>query len=435
MANPTTSFGWVMPTSSSLVTNLPADFNTFGQAVDTSMQYLLGGTTGQVLSKTSATNMAFTWITPTDQTPLTTKGDLFTFTTVDARLAVGNNGEQLLADSAATTGLRYSATPSASNPVLNSAFQVFQRGTTTTLTSTSFVADRWQAIRSVAGATGSQQVTGDTTNLPNIQYCLRVARNSANTSTTVIALGQNIESVNSIPFAGKSITYSFYARAGANFSQASGALNVYLTSGTGTDQNNVTGSFTGATQVVNSTATLTTTWQRFSFTGTVAATATQLGPQWQFTPVGTAGANDYFEITGVQIDIGSVALPFRTYAATIQGELAACQRYYYRFVPFAGSGGNYYGPYAVGGATSTTNAYVTGHIPVGMRSAPTFNRSGSQIYNSASNIAVTALSNAWATGTSFSINVTVASGLTAGQVCHFAANNNSADYFDLSAEL
>ena len=62
MANPTTNFGWVMPTSSSLVTNLPADFNTFGQGVDTSMQDLLGGTTGQILSKASGTNMDFTWI-------------------------------------------------------------------------------------------------------------------------------------------------------------------------------------------------------------------------------------------------------------------------------------------------------------------------------------------------------------------------------------
>ena len=52
-----------MPTSASLVTNLPADFNTFGQAVDTSMAQLKGGTTGQILSKTSATDMAFTWIT------------------------------------------------------------------------------------------------------------------------------------------------------------------------------------------------------------------------------------------------------------------------------------------------------------------------------------------------------------------------------------
>ena len=62
MANPTTNFGWVMPTATDLVTDLPADFAVFGQGVDTSMAYLLGGTTGQVLSKTSATNMAFTWI-------------------------------------------------------------------------------------------------------------------------------------------------------------------------------------------------------------------------------------------------------------------------------------------------------------------------------------------------------------------------------------
>jgi len=62
MANPTTYFGWVMPNSADLVTDLPADFNVFGQGVDTSLQYLLGGTTGQVLSKTSGTNMAFTWI-------------------------------------------------------------------------------------------------------------------------------------------------------------------------------------------------------------------------------------------------------------------------------------------------------------------------------------------------------------------------------------
>ena len=57
-----------MPTSSDLVTDLPADFEVFGQAVDTSLADLKGGTTGQVLSKASGTDMDFTWIEQDDST-------------------------------------------------------------------------------------------------------------------------------------------------------------------------------------------------------------------------------------------------------------------------------------------------------------------------------------------------------------------------------
>ena len=62
MTNPTSNFGWQMPESTDLVTNLPADFEVFGQAVDTDFADLLGGTAGQVLSKTSGTDLDFTWI-------------------------------------------------------------------------------------------------------------------------------------------------------------------------------------------------------------------------------------------------------------------------------------------------------------------------------------------------------------------------------------
>jgi hypothetical protein len=62
MANPSTNFGWVMPSPVDLVTDLPADFEVFGQAVDTDFADLLGGTTGQVLSKASGTDLDFTWI-------------------------------------------------------------------------------------------------------------------------------------------------------------------------------------------------------------------------------------------------------------------------------------------------------------------------------------------------------------------------------------
>ena len=68
MSNPTTPFSWQMPTATDLVTDLPADFEVFGQAVATSMADLLGGTTGQVLSKTSNTDMDFTWIEQDDST-------------------------------------------------------------------------------------------------------------------------------------------------------------------------------------------------------------------------------------------------------------------------------------------------------------------------------------------------------------------------------
>lgn len=138
MANPTTNFGWVMPTATDLVTDLPADFNVFGQAVDTSMAQLKGGTTGQILSKTSATDMAFTWITNdvgditavtagtgisgggtsgavtvtnSMATAITTAGDVIqgTGSGTFARLGIGTVGQVLTVNSGATA-LEY-ATP------------------------------------------------------------------------------------------------------------------------------------------------------------------------------------------------------------------------------------------------------------------------------------------------------------------------------------
>ena len=63
MSNPTSNFGWQMPTATDLVTDLPADFEVFGQAVDSSLADLKGGTTGQILAKATGTDMDFTWIT------------------------------------------------------------------------------------------------------------------------------------------------------------------------------------------------------------------------------------------------------------------------------------------------------------------------------------------------------------------------------------
>lgn len=124
MTNPTSNFGWQMPTSTDLVTDLPADFEVFGQAVDTSLADLKGGTTGQVLSKATNTDMDFTWVAQDDSNAIQNaivdaKGDLISATAADtpARLAVGTNGQVLTADSTAATGLKW-ATAAAGGKVL-----------------------------------------------------------------------------------------------------------------------------------------------------------------------------------------------------------------------------------------------------------------------------------------------------------------------------
>ena len=114
MSNPTNPFSWQMPTPTDLVTDLPADFEVFGQAVATSLADLLGGTTDQVLAKNSNTDMDFKWVTSDDanaiqNTIVDAKGDLIAASANDtpARLAVGANGETLIADSSTGTGLKW----------------------------------------------------------------------------------------------------------------------------------------------------------------------------------------------------------------------------------------------------------------------------------------------------------------------------------------
>jgi len=217
------------------------------------------------------------------------------------------------------------------NALINGAMDIWQRGTSIAVAASTqpYTADRWTVSTFANEAcTVSRQATADTINLPNIQYALRFQRNAGQTGTSLMGLVQSLETINSIPFAGKTVTLSFYARAGANYSATSSLLSAYIFSGTGTDENRLSAPYTGNTQVALTSPALTTTWQRFTVTGTVPATATELSPYFTFTPTGTAGVNDYFEITGVQLELGSTATTFSRAGGSIGQELSLCQRYY-----------------------------------------------------------------------------------------------------------
>jgi len=322
MSNPTTPFSWQMPTATDLVTDLPADFEVFGQAVATSMADLLGGTTGQVLSKTTNADMDFTWVTTDDANAIQNsivdaKGDLISATANDtpARLAVGSNGNSLIADSTTATGLAY-APSGLTQPIINGAFDIAQRGTTTGTMSTTYLLDRWAA--STSSGVGTQaQVTGLTVGTEVFRYAWKFTALGA---YTFVQMGTQIEFANCYQLQNQQVTISFYAQAN-NANAASTSLIVRTRTSASVDASVL---FTGT--VASTNQTITTSGVRYSVTRTLPSTFGALSLEFASGTTGTTG--DGFTITGVQIDKGSVALPFRRAGGTISGELAACQRYF-----------------------------------------------------------------------------------------------------------
>ena len=163
------------------------------------------------------------------------------------------------------------------------------------------------------------------------QYCSRIQRDSGNSQTDQMRFHTALETNDVILLRGETLTISYYARKGANYSEANSKITgVRIATGENTDGDPNAysgGHWTNATTILTGTPTLTTSWQRFSHTtSAVSNSANSMIIEFRHTPVGTAGAYDYYEITGVQLEIGSsmTAFEHRRYS----DELARCERFF-----------------------------------------------------------------------------------------------------------
>ena len=249
-----------------------------------------------------------------------------------------------------------SVTPVAGkNKIINGDFGIWQRGTS--FSAGGFTSDRWLLQVDGSGATRAVTQQAFTPGNPITGYepstYLRYNQSVAGTSATFNILDHRIEDVRTL--AGQTVTVSFWAKAAATTSIDSSIQQVFGSGGSAEVAGLSSGTFS-----------LTTSWVRYSYTGALASISGK-----------TIGAGSYaalrfnfprnatftVDIWGVQVEAGSVATAFTTATGTIQGELAACQRYYWRRTGTFSS-------VASGFANSTTVAFLNINFPVPMRTAP-----------------------------------------------------------------
>ena len=337
--------------------------------------------------------------------------------------AAGTITNAMLANSAITvngsaTSLGGSVVlPTNRNAIINGGFDIWQRGTSATVGGYS-AADRWR-YDNVGGTYTISKQTFTPGSAPVAGYEAEgYYRLNLTAASGYQAIAQRIEDVRT--FAGQAVTLSFWAKTGSANSVA-----VYL------DQNFGSGGSTEVSTTLAAAQALTTGWVRYTFTVTVPSVSGKTIGSSSYLQVRiSVGTATTYDIWGVQLEAGSVATPFARNGSSLQGELAACQRYYVRF-----DNAFDLSVIGLGLAATGTVAYITMNLPVQMRVNPTsidyslLRLSDGPIpYNATS---ATLLISGNKTPL---INIAVASGLTANRT-YFLQLQTAAGYLGLSAEL
>jgi hypothetical protein len=352
---------------------------------------------------------------------------------------VGNDGETLGADSSTSTGLRYTSNFAAGkNKIINGDFNVNQRSFTSTTTDATYGFDRWLGVFSDGTVTYSAQTftlgAAPVTGYESTNYARLVTTGQTLTSAATF-LSQKIENVKT--FAGQTVTVSFWAQAGSGTPSISIEL----------DQQFGTGGSTRVTTFAGKN-TISTSWARYTATvlvpsisgKTIGAVNNSLNLNMWVSAgsafdarTGTLGIQtNTFNIWGVQVEAGSVATAFQTATGTLQGELAACQRYYYR----TNASGAAYTQFGFGNAWSTTDVMLQVKLPVTMRTKPaTLETNALLASDGFNNLAITSPVLGGSSSPDLLFLTGTVSGATAYRPYQLCANASTSAYVGVSSEL
>ncbi len=325
---------------------------------------------------------------------------------------------------------------------------LWQRGTTGASTTTALLygADRWWGLSGTGTAFTQSKQTGASDVTNSFQASNRVQRTASQTGVLPICVGQVLTSQNSYRFQNRTVEFSLWALAGATFSAASSNVTMTIAYGTGSDQSAAdfsTGAWTGYTAAASQTTTISTTWTRYSAVAAIPTTATQVGVKICYTPVGTAGATDFFEFAGAQLAVNGAAVAYNGSTA-FTGNMLSFERrpasiealmqyaYFWRLSEPASTAAIDGVCQAVGATTNICNV----NMPVVMRATvPTIviTTAGTFKVNIAGTPTTIATPTA-STCSSKSCAVTAANTNTAGQV-ELLSGGGGSGAWDVSAEL
>jgi hypothetical protein len=319
------------------------------------------------------------------------------------------------------------------NALINGAFDYWQRGTTGFTFGGAYNADRWKYYcdgTAVTATVTQQALAAGAIVGVDSPYCFQWSVTVAGTGATTSQLYQLVEDVRTL--AGQTAVLSFYAKSDATRTAVAPTVNQNFGSG---------GSATvGATvtAVSGNPTNLTTSWQRFSYTVALASITGKTVGTSSYVEVGIKlpiNTTQVTQVVGAQLELGSYATTFSRAGGTIQGELAACQRYYYRQSAVTGQE---YAHFGLGSAINTSNVNYLIFTPVTMRtSSLTLDYSTLAVYdgNTVTSSSASVIIAQFASPNTVALKATTAATLTQYRPYFVIANNSATAYVGISAEL